>query len=138
MITSRTLYPALAMILATAITIVSCKKEKTADDFDPPTISITEPVAGKQYNLTDTIFLLADFEDVSEIEDITVTLIYGANSVVIWPESPVIFGNVNTYHLDDEVIDQETVGATTPAIMRFYGSDKHGNSATKDVAVELL
>ena len=135
--TRRSTYCALSIFLSAAIAISSCKKEKTADDFDAPTISITTPVAGEQYNLMDTIFLLADFDDASELDDITVSLIYGVNTTVIWPETPVVFGNVNSYHLDDDVINQITVASATPAIMRFTAIDKHGNTATKDVAVEL-
>jgi len=128
----------LIVLIALSSFILSCRKEKTADDFTPPSISITLPTAGQQFNTLDTVWLDAMITDESEISDVTVRVLYGGDSILIWPTAPVVFGNVKQYHLDDHVINNISVPSPTTATLRIYATDKRDNTATKDVSIELL
>lgn len=124
-------------ILSSAVFAVSCGKEKTADDNTAPVISVHAPLAGDQFAYLDTVQLSADITDESEIKDVTVSIITPADTIVFWPPAPVIFGNVTTYSLDDEIINGIAVGSPTDVIMRFSASDKHDNESHVDVTIQL-
>ena len=115
----------------------SCKEDKvkTSGDVDAPIITVFQPDANDIFGVGDTFYLSAHIEDISQMQDFTVNLIYSADTVLLWPEIPGILGNLTSYDLDDWVIN--TVAVNENAIIRFEGSDKHSNVAVVDVAVQL-
>ena len=123
---------------AVAVTLFfSCNKDKvpTANDHDGPVISIEKPTEGQTFALGDTIRMLAGIDDDSELQDITVHLISGTDTMLLWPASPVILGNVKTYTIDDYVIDN--INLNIDAKVEFYAVDKHDNATTTDINVHL-
>ena len=124
-------------IFTIAVIAASCGKEKTADDNNSPVISVHSPGSGEQFSYLDTVHLSADITDESEIQDVTVSIITPADTIEFWPSAPVIFGNVSTYSLDDEIINGIAVGSPTDVIMRFSASDKHDNESHVDVTIQL-
>ncbi len=130
-------FPTLIGILSIAALSASCGKEKTADDNTSPVIIVQDPFSGEQFNYQDTVHLSADISDESEIKDVTVSIITASDTIEFWPPAPVVFGNVTSYSLDDDIINGIAVAVPTDVIMRFSASDKHDNSAFVDVAIQL-
>ena len=128
---------AIVLSLTISLLFTSCgdKKEKTADDFDGPEITIFEPDDNDIYGIGDTIFVSADVEDESELQDISVKLIYGTDTVLLWPDAPVILGNIKSYTIDDWEVN--TLGVTVAAVVRYEAMDKHDNATIKDVDIQL-
>ncbi|MBK7038460.1 MAG: hypothetical protein IPH42_19555 [Bacteroidetes bacterium] len=125
------------LILFFAITLISsCKedKAKTAGDVDGPILTVYKPDAADIYATGDTIYLSAHVEDISQMQDFTVNLIY-SDTLLLWPEVPGILGNLTEYELNDWSIN--TLGVNENAIIRFEASDKHSNVTIVDVPVQL-
>ena len=125
------------LILFFAITLISsCKedKAKTAGDVDGPVLTVYKPDAADIYATGDTIYLSAHVEDISQMQDFTVNLIY-SDTLLLWPEVPGILGNLTEYELNDWSIN--TLGVNENAIIRFEASDKHSNVTIVDVLVQL-
>lgn len=125
------------LIFFFAITLISsCKedKAKTAGDVDGPVLTVYKPDAADIYATGDTIYLSAHVEDISQMQDFTVNLIY-SDTLLLWPEVPGILGNLTEYELNDWSIN--TLGVNENAIIRFEASDKHSNVTVVDVPVQL-
>lgn len=137
MLTQTFKYTAVISVITIALITVSCGKEKAVDDNNGPVITVHLPGAGDQFDYQDTVQLSADISDESEIQDVTVSVITPADTIEFWPPAPVIFGNVTTYSLDDEIINGIAVGSPTDVIMRFTASDKHDNESHVDVTIQL-
>jgi len=122
--------PALLMLHA-------CDKgsETGVPDKEGPVITIYEPDSNDVYMLGDTIFLLADVEDDSELKDFNVKLINGADSILIWPLEIVIFGNIKSYHLDQFTVN--TYNITAAADIVFEAIDKKDNITTVTIPILL-
>ncbi len=116
--------------------ISSCKDEKakTAGDVEPPILTVFKPDASDIFAAGDTIYLSAHVEDISQMQDFTVTLIY-SDTLLLWPEVPGILGNLTEYDLNDWSIN--TLGVNESAIIRFEASDKHDNITIVDIPVQL-
>lgn len=127
---------ALAIMPATLL-FTACDKgsEKGTPDVTAPEISVYEPDPNDTYAVGDTIFLLADVTDDSELQDFTVKLVNGNDTVPIWPFVEVIFGNIKSYHLDAFILD--TYNITTDAIMLYEASDKKDNMGKVEVPIHL-
>lgn len=122
--------------IACSMLLFACKqKEKTAGDKDGPSISITEPGNGTGYMPGDTIFLKAHIEDESELQDISVMLHYSGGDVTLWPDAPIILGNVKEYDINDLYVDNFPVDET--ATITFEAIDKHDNITDKNVSINL-
>lgn len=117
--------------------IISCQKEKTADDHNDPVITVHSPLTGDQFDYQDTVHLSANITDESEIQDVTVSIITPTDTVEFWPPEVVIFGNVTSYELNDDIINGIAVGSPTDVTMRFSATDKHNNSAFTDITIQL-
>ncbi|MBK7444054.1 MAG: hypothetical protein IPL12_08875 [Bacteroidetes bacterium] len=126
------------VILPALMLLSACDKgsdNKGTPDVTGPEIAYYEPDPNDVFNLNDTIFLLADVTDDSELQDFWVKLVKGPDTVLIWPSEVVIFGNIKSYHLDDYVID--TYNITSPATILYYAIDKKDNSTLIEVPIEL-
>ncbi len=125
------------LALPAFLLMMACDKgsETGVPDKEGPVITIYEPDSNDVYMLGDTIFLLADVEDDSELQDFNVKLINGGDSILIWPLEVVIFGNIKTYHLDKYVVD--TYNLSTDAEVLFEAIDKKDNSTSVAVPITL-
>ena len=118
--------------------IMACDKNGNSQDVGGPQITVYNPSNGDQFQFQDTVFLSANITDASELQEVVVLLINGADTVEIWPPAPVIFGNVTQYTIDDLVINNVGVADTTNAILRFQAMDKHDNSSYDDIQIILF
>lgn len=132
----------ITLIATTAISslllFTSCDKgsdQKGTPDVSGPEINYYEPDPDEVFMFNDTIFLLADVVDDSELQDFWVKLVKGSDSILIWPSETVIFGNIKSYHLDDHTID--TYNITSSAKILFYAIDKKDNSTLVEVPIQL-
>ena len=129
----------LALALLPAATLFfGCDKgsdEKGTPDVTGPEILYYEPDPNEVFAVNDTIFLEADVTDESELQDFSVKLIKGTDTILDWPEEVVIFGNIKSYHLVDYTID--TYHINSPAIILYEASDKKDNVTKIEVPIEL-
>ena len=129
-------YSYLALAAGLLLTASCSDKEKTADDKTPPEITVITPTVGQQYTQGDTIYFEADIEDESELSDLKVNLIIGTDTTLMWPDPPVGFGNISSYTINFWYINPFNVNSA--AKVSFYALDKHDNSNTVNVDVELI
>lgn len=131
----ETLY--LSALATIGLLLSACDKGSETEEKDTvgPEISVYEPDPNDTYAVGDTIYLLADFVDDSEIQEINVNLIIGTDTTLIWPIPDVLFGNIKNYHLDAFVMDTYNVNAD--AIMRFEAIDKKENATVTEVPISL-
>lgn len=114
----------------------SCNdKEPTADDKTGPDITVITPADNTIYTPGDTIFYEADIEDDSELSELLVTLIVGTDTTVLWPDDLISLGNIKSYTINNWDIDTWNVNAD--ATLQFKAVDKHDNSSTADVPIQL-
>lgn len=132
--TRKTILPVFFTIGAAIL--FSCNdKEPTADDKTGPDISVALPDDNTVYAPGDTIYYQADIEDDSELSEMSVSLINGTDTVLLWPDATVNYGNIKSYTINNWDIDIWNVNAD--ATIQFKAVDKHDNSSTADVPVQL-
>lgn len=129
-------FMAIATLAISTAAFISCNdKEPTADDKTGPDITVALPDDNTVYAPGDTIYYQADIEDDSELSEMSVSLINGTDTVLLWPDATVNYGNIKSYTINNWDIDIWNVNAD--ATIQFKAVDKHDNSSTADVPVQL-
>jgi len=128
----------LFITLISALLVISCNKadkDKTADDKTAPEITILGPAAGTEYLLGDTIYFKADIEDESELSELAVNLLVEGDTVLMWPDPPVLLGNITSYTIDAWWVN--TYNIHEDASIEFVATDKRDNTGRATVAILL-
>ncbi len=127
----------LSLLTATGLFFSACDKSKNdhIEDVTAPELAVSTPTDGQIFTVGDTISLNGDVSDASELSDISVHIIYGTDTVLLWPDAGYSFGNVKEYTIYAKRVD--TFNVNTDAIIRYFAIDKHDNATTVDIPVQL-